>query len=120
MNTQELINVAVNGVLNQKFISKNDKDGCTYRSQDENGNVLKCAVGHIIKDEFYHIGLEGEPISKESADVRLAVEGSIRRALTDEEVDILGTIQWCHDVSDSINDFKEHLKNMDVKWERQK
>lgn len=32
---------------------------CAYRSVDENGNVLKCAIGCLIPDEFYYKAMEG-------------------------------------------------------------
>ena len=35
---------------------------CKYRMIDENNNILKCAVGHVIPDELYNPNMEDETL----------------------------------------------------------
>ena len=79
---------------------------CKYRSGD-----LKCAVGHLIKDEHYRPKLEGK--DGDSPSVRAALELSIGRELTDDERQHLLELQSCHDGAkdeDFVSDFKDKVK----------
>lgn len=59
MDKQEVFDTAYNGVMNQNGIaiaSEEDETGahagaCFYRKKMENGDVLKCGVGHLLTDE---------------------------------------------------------------------
>lgn len=52
---QEMFDIAARGILAQgcKSLKKGDRRLCEYRSTDDDGNVIKCAVGHMIPDHLY-------------------------------------------------------------------
>lgn len=66
--------------------------GCAYRG--DNGNM--CAVGCLIKDEFYRKELEGESLSH-NEDVQAMVAQSIGDELSEANIDLLGDLQVAHD-----------------------
>ncbi|USV40975.1 hypothetical protein [Xanthomonas phage BUDD] len=68
--------------------------GCAYRG--ENGKM--CAVGCLIKDEFYDPSFENETVESDS--VISALEQSLGREITLEEVSLLEELQGVHDKSD--------------------
>lgn len=92
MNTYELFKTVETHLLTQGKKSQNNISGnCYYRGPDQ----TKCAVGFLIKDEFYSSSFEGDNIS--GPEVRAAVEKSIERILTIEEVFMLKRLQQIHD-----------------------
>lgn len=73
MNTQEIFNTVATHLLTQNARSMGtapqmEGRGCLYRG--ENGRM--CAVGCLIKDEFYDPILENEPVR--DPDVIFAVD----------------------------------------------
>jgi len=86
----DILSTAITKVIEQGKRSVNEDGACRYRSGD-----LKCAVGHLIKDEHYNPNLEGCGVFGLS--VRHAVEQSIDRHLSDKEVNQLSRLQTCHD-----------------------
>lgn len=55
MNTLEVFNKVEEHLLSQGERSMKYLDVCVYRGE----NGMSCAIGCLIKDEFYHEGLEG-------------------------------------------------------------
>lgn len=55
MDSQEIFSKVRKGLLNQMEKSLDDGGDCVYR----NDRNLKCAVGHLIPDEFYDPEIEG-------------------------------------------------------------
>lgn len=51
-----------------------DSDSCMYRTRSRTGEVLKCALGCLIKNKHYRKGLEGQGAT--DADVLNALEKS--------------------------------------------
>lgn len=74
-------------------VSQTDIDSfVSFLSKD-----LKCAVGAIIKDEFYNYDFEGKGIA-DSLDVFRAVQNSNPNwEMSDNSIDMLTTLQNIHD-----------------------
>lgn len=59
MDKQEIFDTAYNGVMNQNGVAiagegnvgGRSAGSCFYRKKMENGDVLKCGVGHLLTDE---------------------------------------------------------------------
>lgn len=59
MDKQEIFDTAYNGVMNQNGVAIAGEDtsagpqagSCFYRKRMENGDILKCGVGHLLTDE---------------------------------------------------------------------
>lgn len=66
----EIFNIVKEHLLDQDAKSMNSDNSCAYR----NKTGLKCAIGVLIKDEFYHPRLEGN--TPEHAEVSEALEQS--------------------------------------------
>ncbi len=91
-------------LLNQNRRSV-DAHGCAYRGTDG----LSCAVGCLIKDEFYNSEMEGKNVDHPM--VVYALEKSIDRRLCAYEVHQLVLLQSIHDVI-MPSDWASRLKDL--------
>jgi len=87
-------------------------DECAYRGY----GGLQCAVGCLIKDEFYHKDLEGRGISP------VKRGGSVDKALIDSGIALshrmalmLTDLQVLHDIGNP-EDWKQSLQEVRVKY----
>ena len=119
MNMLEVFNKVEAHLLAQgvKSIRKSLKqDMCAYRG----AGGLRCAVGCLIKDEFYHEGLEGLamlPDKKEDDHQMLLEEALIKSGidLNSTMTHMLGDLQSLHDtVKPKV--WKQRLQNLRVKY----
>ena len=119
MNMLEVFNKVEAHLLAQgvKSIRKSLKqDMCAYRG----AGGLRCAVGCLIKDEFYHEGLEGLamlPDKKENDHQMLLEEALIKSGidLNSTMTHMLGDLQSLHDtVKPKV--WKQRLQNLRVKY----
>jgi hypothetical protein len=99
MNMQEMFDVAVSRLLSQECQSSDHEGVCMYRG--DNGAV--CAVGALIKDEFYNESLEENTVNTQN--VMDAVESSLGQELH-EEWYLLTSLQSCHDCERTWTDEK--------------
>jgi hypothetical protein len=101
MTFYEAIKKAIISVLDQGCVSVS-VDGsvanCVYRGPEG----VKCAVGHIIDDEYYQPEMEGLNASFER--VTKAVGKSIGLELDTNQKDILSVLQLCHDDCKDVED----------------
>ena len=72
---------------------------CSYRSS----KGLRCAIGHLISDEYYSSHFEGEPLTYTL--VLDAVSKSLGVGLDSEEVRFLSDLQQAHDNASQLSDF---------------
>ena len=91
-NLQEIFNKVVTHLLTQNARSFNAVDGkCLYRGD----KGLKCAVGCLITDEYYHPNLEGRYAGADA--VLQAVLDSLEVFWSQKLVDLLIKLQRVHD-----------------------
>jgi len=102
ITTQDLFDISVNGVLEQGCQSALSNGTCRYRKLVD-GEVLKCAVGQVILDEYYSETLEGSIVS--NGKVLISVEKSIGRSLTMDEKLLINRLQGCHDSPSNNGNF---------------
>src|SRR5687768_3022247 len=93
---QELFNKSYGGLKAQNFqfsIGRTPQEGdrCAYRSPDGK----KCAIGHLIVDEYYNPIIEGHSIPTPT--VRTIVEKSQNIVIGGVDLVFLNTLQQCHD-----------------------
>lgn len=93
MTKQEIFTAVATHLLtqNQKSLLYPNDSECAYRGT----NGTKCAVGVLIKDEFYSPGLEHK--RADSPHVLAALEKSIGRSVEDDEIKMLRALQSLHD-----------------------
>ena len=73
---QEAFDTIVNHLATQNEQCSQDEVGCAYRGSSEHEEEhMKCAVGCLIKDEFYDKSFEGNVISNSEA-LQRAVDSS--------------------------------------------
>ena len=96
-------------------------DACVYRLQLENGKVLKCAAGCLIKDEYYTDAIEGEA----PCQINLAlingiyeINDSIKKALersgvhtSHENLRLIRELQILHDM-DEVQDWEQSFQEI--------
>jgi hypothetical protein len=95
--TKSLIQQAYDGLVKQGR-QATQGDSCRYRTKSGD----KCAVGQLIKDEYYHKSLEGQTLGY--ASIRSAVEKSINREMSEEEFNDLKELQRLHDRAPTSQD----------------
>lgn len=116
---QELLDIAANGVLAQgrRSIRKNTEKGeseyfCGYRGS----NNLKCAVGHIMRDEDY------DPLMETNGDIPTCVR-SIQQnfhqlTTLSPFLELLGDLQTWHDsIDDSVMSSDEFRREAFIRLE---
>ncbi len=94
MNTQEIFNKVVWHLASMQEPSVNALEFCAYRGE---GGAM-CAVGCLITDTVYAKygkDIEGETIP--CPRVQQAVEDSLGRALGEDEIRMLRSLQTLHD-----------------------
>ena len=114
MNKQEIFDKSVSAILLQgkpSITMEDDWGGeksmrCKYRSVDECGNTLKCAVGHLISDELYSAELEYKDVEYHMVRNALFNSGALGDSGGDWEiVQLLLHLQWAHDDAARDPDF---------------
>lgn len=114
MNTQELFETMVNKTIAQGRACYFNGT-CEYRHENE-GDVYRCAVGQIITDENYDSIIEDYPLNERHTPLMHAIEESLGRPVTDEEIDIMVATQDAHDNAAQkedttfVRDFKANLR----------
>lgn len=103
MNRQKVFNMIAEHLIKQGVRSRVD-GFCSYRNPDG----LKCAVGAIIKDEFYTPQLEKEPLSYGSNRMMSALTNSLDSRPTSGDIFFLSRLQQIHDHVNPL-EWKTHL-----------
>jgi len=71
---------------------KDGHDGCFYRHPEA---ALKCAIGCLISDEFYHEDLEAKDVTHDY--VIEALQDSLKQTITSSDTSLLEDLQKIHD-----------------------
>lgn len=112
MNKQEIFNAAVKGLAAQHFSKAVNEYatprgkptfGCAYRGNDGH----RCAIGQLIKEEFYDKAMEGK--TPGDAIVFKALKKSCGGLDEDVDISFLEHMQACHD---NANDEYEMVANL--------
>lgn len=111
MTALELFETVKNHLLKQNKRSTKNDTFCLYK----NPEGLKCAIGVLIKDEFYKKGFEGFQLVGDKK-IQKAVELSIQRNLLEAEIRMLDELQFLHDNVDE-EDWAEGLKEIYDKYQ---
>ena len=98
MDKQQLFDTCVDHLFAQRTRSFDiEREICMYRGP----NGTKCAVGALIKDEYYSEEMEGLTVDSHDGFGRngplAAIEKSIGRELTTSDVVMLLSLQQAHD-----------------------
>lgn len=93
---------------NRRSIDADAFGSCLYREK----SGLKCAVGSIIKDEFYCVGLENITVNSAIFEYRSLVHEAIKKSLPNMKEDIdfslLERVQKVHDL-ELVESWKHEL-----------
>lgn len=99
MTDLEIFDFVAAHLIRQGKQSRNASAGSFYNSCLYRGPYgTSCAIGCLIKDEFYDPKMEGSLLSCSSM-VRDAVAKSIGRELTPHTKDVLSALQHIHDAA---------------------
>ena len=120
MENQEIFNFVKDHLLSQKAQSFNDElNACAYYDHENN---LTCAVGCLIDEDAYSPAFEGMAVSSVLSkndpnfsdntyrEFEVALSNSIGK-LTEEKIDLLNSLQVCHD-SHNVANWETELKNI--------
>lgn len=100
-NNQAIFDTVVNHLRKQKVQSLDDEGRCVYRGN----NGAMCAVGCLIKDEFYDKKIEHLPVRNPDVVSALVKSGLV---INHNTIGLLGDLQYIHD-SEGI-DMEEKFK----------
>ena len=120
MTLQEIFNTSAKHLLTQKVRSRQPDYEGSYRSKYRAGS-LRCAIGILIKDEFYSEGLEGKMVSNSRIFIALVSSRVVPQMNYDhfkdtDVYDLLISLQEVHDRSDP-EEWKEKLVNIARKFD---
>lgn len=122
---QTAFTTAAKGMLKQMLPSRDEAtEGCLYRSEDKEGNILCCGVGFLVSDELAKImdtqnvafGLEGTGI----VDWLSTEQEELNYIFSEVDASLLGGLQGIHDeVSIDLweDDLKALAQRFNLKWE---
>lgn len=123
MTTQEIFDKAVGGIIDQGQLGHQPgKSGCYYTVPWTN---LHCAVGMLIKEEFFDEGWNCEGFTYDSH-VQDAVQKSIGREYTHGEFNLLVALQKKHDLAcqphhggfdEFLSEAKQLAKEFSLEWQ---
>lgn len=113
-STVEIVKKSISAVIAQGEQSIGSEGDCKYRSFNDCGDPVKCAVGHLISDEHYSEDLEGSIIL--NVKVKSAIEESIGFPLHWVMLEALRGVQLSHDVATNGPDFVKEF--LELLWER--
>lgn len=106
-----LLKLAIDKVIEQGCKSGGYDEDSDYQCLYRGPNGTKCAVGHLIADEFYTPELE--QLSVRTDELKDVLRASNPNVLIDHLViDLLSEVQYCHDSAqlfDFVNSFKEKV-----------
>lgn len=87
--------------VKEHLLTQNEKsyqgDYCMYRAE----NGLKCAVGCLIKDEYYNETLEGKPLLVDTVSEAVAKSLGLGKVLPLNMFNMLSRLQDIHDNYDN-------------------
>lgn len=108
MTTQEIFDKAVGGIIDQGQLGHPPRDHRCYYTVP--GTNLHCAVGMLIKEEFFDARWNGAGFGYNPW-VQEAVQKSIGRDYTSEDLNLLIALQNKHDAAcrDGHGGFNEFL-----------
>lgn len=92
---------------------------CSYRAQKDDG-VHMCAVGCLIKDEFYDPNFEGENATDPRVLNALAQSLGVKGSFTDITRNLLRDLQVAHDHeldNFGLDDWEAQMKNIARNYE---
>ena len=111
MNNQEIFDTIVDHLYKQQVASVDTFKHCQYRGE----NGTSCAVGCLIKDEFYDPMFEGDGAADST--VVTMLEQSLDQKLSNKTISLLEDLQTVHDryltfFSKYSRDLEEKLKEV--------
>lgn len=100
LSPQQLFDLAVEHLMEQKIPSSNNTD-CAYSTKSDEGVTLSCAAGPFLP--FYHEAMEGtswKGLRKLDEQSPISIKGIV---LPEEVDDIMHSLQLTHDMSTLVN-----------------
>lgn len=94
-NNQATFDKVAEHLIKQGRKAINSGAACSYRTEDERGDVLKCAIGCLIPDDMYNREFEGHGIARLFENFR-AIQDYL---LAGVGCDLLQALQSAHDVA---------------------
>lgn len=108
MTRREVFEKVKAHLLSQNGRSRNGLGDCLYRGPGD----MKCAVGCLIANEHYNLGLENKLVF--DSEVRASLEKS--GVPTDHcTINMLSALQVCHD-DEEVNDWPEYLDAIERRY----
>lgn len=107
LDRQATLEAVIIALVTQGRPSITSRGRCKYRGPHD----CKCAIGHLISDEYYQDILEGEPVQDDNPRVIRAVEQSLGVELKYKDINFLQELQQSHDQASF--DFDEFFERLD-------
>ena len=111
MSMNKIFYKVKNHLLKQGEKSLGHDRGCQYRNKDG----LSCAVGCLIKDVDYIIGLEGKNMNCSPVQDVLTHVIGVNPIKRGDKIDLLQTLQLVHDNSD-VCDWQSELEHVKIQY----
>lgn len=99
MKHQEIFDFVITKLAKQRAISMNNDGACLYRKNKKANCKTKCAVGWLIKDEFYDPIMDA--VEEDNTDILYndAAQKALRKSGIRVDIDFLADLQNAHDLT---------------------
>ena len=106
---QEIFDKALFGIRKQGYRKSANGEVCLYRSTQEDGSTLACAVGHCIPDDVAHLWDADDHVTSIGS-IYHRREKHFSEFFSEESLPLLCELQTMHDTMTSPEVFEDGMK----------
>ena len=108
LTNQEIFDKALFGIRKQGYRKSANGNVCLYRSTQEDGSTLACAVGHCIPDDVAHLW-DSDGSGSSIGSIYQRYDGHFSEFFSEESLPLLSQLQIVHDTMTSSNFFEDRM-----------
>jgi len=109
LTNQEIFDKALFGIRKQGYRKSVSGEACLYRSTQEDGSTLACAVGHCIPDDVAHLW-DSDGSASSVGSIYHRYEEQFSEFFSQESLPLLCGLQTTHDTMTSPEVFEDGMK----------
>jgi len=99
MKRQEMFDFVITKLAKQRAISMDKHGNCLYRMNKKADCKTKCAIGWLIKDEFYEPAIDDVENDNTYVLYNNRVQKALRKSGIRVDIDFLADLQNAHDLT---------------------
>ena len=109
LTNQQIFDKALFGIRNQGYKKSANGEVCVYRSTQEDGSTLACAVGHCIPDDVAHLW-DADDHDTSIGAIYHRYGKQFSEFFSEESLPLLSELQAVHDTTTFPEVFEDSMK----------